>query len=54
MVNRLCREKVRLPSINATFQEGWLVRGGKDKSLTAMGADPATAPAAGRLATNFN
>ena len=54
MVSRFGREKFHLQSINGPFQEGWLCRGGMDKSFLDMGEDPEMAHAIGRLTTDFN
>ncbi|MCW3782107.1 uroporphyrinogen decarboxylase family protein [Defluviimonas salinarum] len=54
MVDRFGKEKFHLQSINGPFQEGWLARGGMDKSFVDMGADRDMAHAVGRLTTDFN
>lgn len=54
MVKRFGKTKFHLQSINGPFQEGWLARGGMDKSFLDMGADPDMAHAVGRLTTDFN
>lgn len=54
MVGRFGREKFHLQSINGPFQEGWLARGGMDKSFMDMGCDPEMAHAVGRMTTDFN
>lgn len=54
MVDRFGHDKFHLQSINGPFQEGWLVRGGMDKSFLDMAADPEVAHAVGRLTTDFN
>lgn len=54
MVTRFGRDKFHMQSINGPFQEGWLARGGMDKSFIDMGVDPEMAHAVGRLTTDFN
>ncbi len=54
MVDRFGRDKYHVQSINGPFQEGWLLRGGMDKSFLDMAADPEMAHAVGRVTTDFN
>ncbi len=54
MVARFGRDKCHVQSINGPFQEGWLVRGGMDKSFLDMASDPDMAHRIGRVTTDFN
>ncbi|WP_350334468.1 uroporphyrinogen decarboxylase family protein [Coralliovum pocilloporae] len=54
MVRRFGKDRAHVQSINGPFQEGWLVRGGMDKSFLDFAQDPDMAHAVGRITTDFN